>query len=123
MKFFYQQLVRKETYTYRYHKKYEYTKAEKHYILFQYKMHSCTSSKIEVDKAGVKIQGKKINVNQNCQEAQIKEEPCDAKAQLVDILINKNEGKKEDAIDKILQMHSYEFLRRYFSKGLKKFND
>lgn len=80
-------------------------------------------SKIEVDKAGVKIQGKKINVNQNCQEAQIKEEPCDAKAQLVDILINKNEGKKEDAIDKILQMHSYEFLRRYFSKGLKKFND
>lgn len=29
-------------------------------------------SKVEVDKAGVKIQGKKINVNQNCQETQKK---------------------------------------------------
>ena len=29
-------------------------------------------SKIEVDKAGVRIQNKKINVNQNCQEAQKK---------------------------------------------------
>jgi hypothetical protein len=45
-------------------------------------------SKIEVDKAGVKIQGKKINVNQNCQEAQIKEEPCDAKAQIIEIITN-----------------------------------
>ncbi|KUH50487.1 hypothetical protein PK1910_06995 [Veillonella parvula] len=45
-------------------------------------------SKIEVDKASVKIQGKKINVNQNCQEAQIKEEPCDAKAQIIEIITN-----------------------------------
>jgi hypothetical protein len=45
-------------------------------------------SKIEVDKAGVKIQGKKINVNQNCQEKQIKEEPCDVKAQIIEIITN-----------------------------------
>nr|DAN46547.1 MAG TPA: hypothetical protein [Caudoviricetes sp.] len=45
-------------------------------------------SKIEVDKAGVRIQGKKINVNQNCQEAQKKEEPCNAKAQIIEIITN-----------------------------------
>ena len=45
-------------------------------------------SKIEVDKAGVRIQGKKINVNQNCQEAQNKEEPCGAKAQIIKIVTN-----------------------------------
>lgn len=62
-------------------------------------------SKIEVDKAGVRIQGKKINVNQNCQETQIKEEPCDAKAQLVGILINKIGKSRKSAINEILQMH------------------
>ena len=45
-------------------------------------------SKIEVDKAGVRIQGEKINVNQNCQEAQKKEEPCNAKAQIIEIITN-----------------------------------
>nr|DAL29300.1 MAG TPA_asm: hypothetical protein [Caudoviricetes sp.] len=45
-------------------------------------------SKIGVDKAGVRIQGKKINVNQNCQEKQIKEEPCGVKAQIIEIITN-----------------------------------
>ncbi len=62
-------------------------------------------SKIEVDKAGVRIQGKKINVNQNCQETQMKEEPCDAKAQLVGILINKIGKSRKSAINEILQVH------------------
>lgn len=62
-------------------------------------------SKIEVDKAGVRIQGKRINVNQNCQEAQIKEEPCDAKAQLVDILINKIGKSRKGVINEIFQVH------------------
>lgn len=80
-------------------------------------------SKIEVDKAGVKIQGKTINVNQNCREAQIKEELCNDKVQIIEILANKIGKTKEEAINELLQRYDFEFLRRYFSKGLEKFND
>lgn len=66
---------------------------------------SKTMPKIVVNKADVNTISKIINVNQNCQEAQIKEEPCDAKAQLVDILINKIGKPRKGAINEILQVH------------------
>ena len=80
-------------------------------------------SKIEVDKAGVRIQGKRINVNQNCQEKQIKEELCNDKVQLIEILANKIGKTKEEAINELIQRYDFELLRRYFSKGLEKFSD
>ena len=79
--------------------------------------------KIEVDKDGIRIQGKKINVNQNCQEKQIKEELCNDKVQIIEILANKIGKTKEEAINELIQRYDFEFLRRYFSKGLEKFSD
>lgn len=49
---------------------------------------SKTIPKIVANKADVNTLSKIINVNQNCQEAQIKEEPCDAKAQIIEIITN-----------------------------------
>lgn len=49
---------------------------------------SKTMPKIVANKADVNTLSKIINVNQNCQEAQIKEEPCDAKAQIIEIITN-----------------------------------
>ena len=66
---------------------------------------SKTMPKIVANKADVNTLSKIINVNQNCQEAQIKEEPGDAKAQLIDILINKIGKSRNGAINEILQVH------------------
>lgn len=49
---------------------------------------SKTMLKIVANKADVNTLSKIINVNQNCQEAQNKEEPCGAKAQIIKIVTN-----------------------------------
>ena len=49
---------------------------------------SKTMPKIVANKADVNTLSKIINVNQNCQEAQNKEEPCGAKAQIIKIVTN-----------------------------------
>ena len=84
---------------------------------------SKTMPKIVASKADVNTLSKIINVNQNCQESQIKEELCNDKIQIIEILANKIGKTKEEAINELLQRYDFEFLRRYFSKGLEKFND
>lgn len=84
---------------------------------------SKTMPKIVANKADVNTLSKIINVNQNCQESQIKEELCNDKIQIIEILANKIGKTKEEAINELLQRYDFEFLRRYFSKGLEKFND
>lgn len=84
---------------------------------------SKTMPKIVANKTDVNTLSKIINVNQNCQEAQIKEELCNDKVQIIEILANKIGKTKEEAINELLQRYDFEFLRRYFSKGLEKFND
>lgn len=84
---------------------------------------SKTMPKIVANKAGVNTLSKIIKVNQNCQEKQIKEELCNNKVQIIEILANKIGKTKEEAINELLERYDFEFLRRYFSKGLEKFND
>lgn len=84
---------------------------------------SKTMPKIVANKDDVNTLSKIIKVNQNCQEKQIKEELCNEKVQLIEILANKIGKTKEEAINELLQRYDFEFLRRYFSKGLEKFND
>lgn len=84
---------------------------------------SKTIPKIVANKAGVNTLSKIIKVNENCQEKQIKEELCNNKVQIIEILANKIGKTKEEAINELLERYDFEFLRRYFSKGLEKFND
>lgn len=84
---------------------------------------SKTMPKIVANKADVNTLSKIININQNCQEKQIKEELCNDKVQIIGILANKIGKTKEEAINELIQRYDFEFLRRYFSKGLEKFSD
>ena len=84
---------------------------------------SKTMPKIVANKDDVNTLSKIIKVNQNCQEKQIKKELCNNKVQIIEILANKIGKTKEEAINELLERYDFEFLRRYFSKGLEKFND
>jgi hypothetical protein len=84
---------------------------------------SKTMPKIVANKADLNTISKIIKVNQNCQEKQIKKELCNNKVQIIEILANKIGKTKEEAINELLERYDFEFLRRYFSKGLEKFND
>ena len=84
---------------------------------------SKTMPKIVANKADLNTLSKIIKVNQNCQEKQIKKELCNNKVQIIEILANKIGKTKEEAINELLERYDFEFLRRYFSQGLAKFND
>ena len=64
---------------------------------------SKTMPKIVANKADINTLSKIIKVSQNCQEVQIKEEPCDIKAQIIEIITNEIGKPTRPTVSEILQ--------------------